>query len=63
MDAPALLKLAHNVRGADTGRLDLAPEASGLLNTEQPRDLATHEYLTRLDRFIAKRKLRMQETV
>ncbi|WP_175908118.1 MULTISPECIES: chromate resistance protein ChrB domain-containing protein [unclassified Burkholderia] len=27
---PALLKLAGIVRGADTGRLDLAPEASGL---------------------------------
>lgn len=27
---PALLKLAEIVRGADTGRLDLAPEATGL---------------------------------
>ncbi len=27
---PALLKLAQIVRGADTSRLDLAPEASGL---------------------------------
>ncbi|CAB3789741.1 Protein ChrB [Paraburkholderia ultramafica] len=27
---PALLKLARIVRGADTSRLDLAPEASGL---------------------------------
>ncbi|PCE32661.1 chromate resistance protein ChrB domain-containing protein [Burkholderia ubonensis] len=27
---PALLKLAEIVRGADTGRLDLAPEAAGL---------------------------------
>jgi len=27
---PALLKLAEIVRGADTGRLDLAPEAPGL---------------------------------
>ncbi|RPI47102.1 MAG: sulfurtransferase [Betaproteobacteria bacterium] len=28
---PALLKLAAIVRGADTGRLDLAPESAGLL--------------------------------
>ncbi|NRO99200.1 chromate resistance protein [Paraburkholderia sp. NMBU_R16] len=30
LDDPALLKLARIVRGADTGRLDLAPEAAGL---------------------------------
>ncbi|WP_269501952.1 chromate resistance protein ChrB domain-containing protein [Burkholderia sp. IMCC1007] len=30
LDDPALLKLAAIVRGADTGRLDLAPEAAGL---------------------------------
>ncbi|OMG71817.1 chromate resistance protein ChrB domain-containing protein [Burkholderia ubonensis] len=30
LNAPALLKLAEIVRGADTGRLDLAPEATGL---------------------------------
>ncbi|KUZ68198.1 chromate resistance protein ChrB domain-containing protein [Burkholderia ubonensis] len=30
LHAPALLKLAGIVRGADTGRLDLAPEATGL---------------------------------
>jgi hypothetical protein len=30
LDEPALLKLAGIVRGADTGRLDLAPEATGL---------------------------------
>jgi hypothetical protein len=28
---PALAKLALNVRGADTGRLNLAPQAAGLL--------------------------------
>ena len=30
LDDPALVKLARIVRGADTGRLDLAPEATGL---------------------------------
>lgn len=30
LTAPALLKLAQIVRGADTSRLDLAPEANGL---------------------------------
>ncbi|MDS0860239.1 chromate resistance protein [Burkholderia pseudomultivorans] len=30
LSEPALLRLAHIVRGADTSRLDLAPEASGL---------------------------------
>jgi hypothetical protein len=30
LDDPALLKLARIVRGADTGKLDLAPEATGL---------------------------------
>ncbi|MFL9963783.1 chromate resistance protein [Paraburkholderia sediminicola] len=30
LDDPALLRLARIVRGADTGRLDLAPEATGL---------------------------------
>jgi hypothetical protein len=30
LDDPGLLKLARIVRGADTGRLDLAPEATGL---------------------------------
>jgi hypothetical protein len=30
LDDPALLKLARIVRGADTGHLDLAPEAAGL---------------------------------
>ncbi|RQT22162.1 chromate resistance protein ChrB domain-containing protein [Burkholderia contaminans] len=30
LDTPALLKLAGIVRGADTGRLDLAPESAGL---------------------------------
>ncbi|SIT43819.1 ChrB protein [Paraburkholderia ribeironis] len=30
LDDPALLRLAGIVRGADTGRLDLAPEATGL---------------------------------
>lgn len=30
LGCPALLKLAGIVRGADTGRLDLAPEAAGL---------------------------------
>ncbi|RKT99962.1 chromate resistance protein [Burkholderia sp. Nafp2/4-1b] len=30
LDNPALRKLARIVRGADTGRLDLAPEAAGL---------------------------------
>ena len=30
LDDPALLMLAAIVRGADTGRLDLAPEAAGL---------------------------------
>jgi len=30
LNAPALLELAGIVRGADTGRLDLAPEAAGL---------------------------------
>ncbi|CAM2185635.1 Chromate resistance protein [Paraburkholderia sacchari] len=30
LNAPALLKLAGIVRGADTGRLDLVPEAAGL---------------------------------
>lgn len=31
LDDPALLRLAPIVRGADTGRPDLAPQASGLL--------------------------------
>jgi len=31
LDSPALARLAVIVRGADTGRLDIAPEASGLL--------------------------------
>lgn len=31
LDDPALLRLAPIVRGADTGRPDMAPEASGLL--------------------------------
>lgn len=31
IDDPALLRLAEIVRGADTARLDLAPEAAGLL--------------------------------
>lgn len=31
LDDPALAQLAVIVRGADTGRLDLAPEAAGLL--------------------------------
>lgn len=31
LDTPALRQLARIVRGADTGRLDLAPEAAGLL--------------------------------
>ncbi|MEM5326426.1 chromate resistance protein ChrB domain-containing protein [Paraburkholderia sp. JHI2823] len=30
LDEPALIRLASIVRGADTGRLDLAPEATGL---------------------------------
>ncbi len=30
LDDPALLRLARIVRGADTGRLDLAPESAGL---------------------------------
>ncbi|WP_028229845.1 chromate resistance protein ChrB domain-containing protein [Paraburkholderia mimosarum] len=30
LDEPALVRLASIVRGADTGRLDLAPEATGL---------------------------------
>jgi hypothetical protein len=30
LNDPGLLKLARIVRGADTGRLDLAPEATGL---------------------------------
>jgi hypothetical protein len=30
LDEPALLRLARIVRGADTGRFDLAPEATGL---------------------------------
>src|SRR3546814_7342482 len=30
-DLPALLRLAEIVRGADTARLDLAPQAAGLL--------------------------------
>lgn len=30
LDDPALLKLARIVRGADTGHLDLSPEAAGL---------------------------------
>jgi hypothetical protein len=30
LEDPALLKLARIVRGADTGRFDLAPEATGL---------------------------------
>jgi len=31
LDAPALVELATIVRGADTARLDLAPECAGLL--------------------------------
>jgi hypothetical protein len=31
LDEPALQELARIVRGADTGRLDLAPQAAGLL--------------------------------
>jgi rhodanese-related sulfurtransferase len=31
LDSPALARLASIVRGADTARLDIAPEASGLL--------------------------------
>ncbi|TAM16885.1 MAG: chromate resistance protein [Pandoraea sp.] len=45
---PALLKLPHIVRGADTNRLDLAPEASGLyaISVELSRHFADdHEQL------------------
>ena len=48
LDDPALRKLANIVRGADTGRLDLAPEAAGLyaLSMGLPRTFVDdHEQL------------------
>ena len=36
LDEPELQDLAVTVRGADTGRLDLAPQAAGLLALARP---------------------------
>jgi hypothetical protein len=53
LDHPALLRLATIVRGADTARLDLAPEASGLLAASLGLSRAYANDLEQLDASMA----------